>query len=238
MIAAGPHPSERQKGSYSLGWLVSILLHGAVALIALILVTQAQLSPQDEPFKWNVAMVSPTQPVTATTSPPHKSTAPSVPPPTPTPASPVQQNAPTPSLAAPQPLVQQTTPSIAERTAITPPVAEPPTPTPLEPATPSQSASHAARPAEPIRHEAVAPRAPEASPIQKPAEEPPTVPVASDSHAHGGASVAKDQWPDTSSGGPIQSRYDDIGVRRRSGNVHEVQNMDRRLCASLPHPGT
>ena len=183
MIAAGPHRSGLQKEAHSFGWLVSILLHGAVALIALILVTQAQLSPQDEPFKWNVAMVSPTQPVTATTSPPHQSTAQSVPPPPPTPTSPVQQNAPTQPLAAPQPLAQQTTPSIAERTAITPPVAEPPTPTPLEPATPSQSASHAARPAEPIRHEAVAPRAPEASPIQKPAEEPPTVPVASDSHA-------------------------------------------------------
>ena len=183
MIAAGPHRPWLQKEAHSLGWLVSILLHGAVALITLLLVTQAQLSPQDEPFKWNVAMVAPTQPVTATTSPPHQSTAPSVPPPPPTPASPVQQTAPTQPLAAPQPLAQQTPPSIAERTAVTPTAAEPPAPTPLEPVTPSPAAAHAARPAEPIRHEAAAPRAPEASPIQKPAEEPPTVPVPSDSHA-------------------------------------------------------
>ena len=183
MIAAGPRRSGLQKEAQSLGWLVSILLHGAVALIALILVTQAQLSPQDEPFKWNVAMVSPTQPVTATTSPPHQSTAQSVPPPPSTPASPSQQNAPTQPLAAPQPLVQQTTPSIAERPTVTPLVAEPPTATPLEPAPPSQSAAHTARPAEPIRHEAVVPRAPEALPSQKPAEEPPTVPAPSDTPA-------------------------------------------------------
>ena len=183
MIAAGPHRSRLQKEAHSLGWLVSILLHAAVALITLLLVTQAQLSPQDEPFKWNVAMVAPTQPVTATTSRPHQSTAPSVPPPPPTPASPAQQNAPTQPLAAPQPLAQQTPPSIAERTAVTPTVAEPPAPTPLEPATPLQSAAHTVRSAEPIRHEAAAPRAPEASPIQKPVEEPPTVPVPSDTHA-------------------------------------------------------
>lgn len=183
MIADGPHRSGLQKEAHSLGWLVSILLHGAVALIALILVTQAQFSPQDEPFKWNVAMVSPTQPVTPTTSPPHQSTAPSVPPPPPTPASPVQQNAPTQPLAASQPLARQTTPSIAEQTTVTPLIAEPPTPTPLEPVTPSQSAAHTARPAEPIRHEAMAPRAPEASPIQKLAEEPPTIPVPSDTPA-------------------------------------------------------
>jgi protein TonB len=182
VIAAGPHRSGIQKEAHSFGWLVSILLHGAVALIALILVTQAQLSPQEEPFKWNVAMVSPTQPVTATTSPPHQSTPHSVSPPPPTPASPVQQNAPTQPLAAPQPLAQQTTPSVAERTPVTPMVAEPPTPTPLEPVPPLQSATPTARPAEPIRHETVVPRAPEASPVQKPAEEPPIVPVPSNTH--------------------------------------------------------
>lgn len=182
MIAAGPPRSGIQIEAHSLGWLVSILLHGAVALIVLILVTQAQLSPQGEPFKWNVAMVSPTQPVTPTASPPHQSTAPSVPPPPKTPTSPVQQNAPAQPLAAPQPLAQQATPSITEQTTVTPMVAEPPTPTPLEPVTPLQSAAPTARSAEPIRHEAVVQRAPEASPIQKPAEEPPIVPVPSDTH--------------------------------------------------------
>ncbi|MEO5956972.1 MAG: TonB family protein [Nitrospiraceae bacterium] len=182
-MVAGPHRSGIQKKAHSLGWLVSILLHGAVALIALMLVTQSQLSPQDKPFKWNVAMVSPTQPVTPTTSPPHQSTPQSVLSPPPTPASPMQQNTPTQPLARLQPLAQQTTPSIAEQTTVSPLVAEPPAPTPLEPVTPPQSAAHTARLAEPIRHEAVAPRAPEASTIQKPAEEPPTVLVPSDTPA-------------------------------------------------------
>ena len=76
MIAAGPHRSGGQKEAHVQGWLVSVLLHGTVALAAILLVKQIQLAPQDEAFKWNVAMVSPTQPVQPTASPQNQAPAP------------------------------------------------------------------------------------------------------------------------------------------------------------------
>ena len=158
MIAAGPHRSGGHKEAHVQGWLVSVLLHGTVALAAILLVKQIQLAPQDEPFKWNVAMVSPTQPAQPTASPPNQAPAPSVPSTTSVPSPRVQQTAPAQTLPSPQPLAQQTTPSISERT-VTPVVTEPPvTPSP-QPTTPSQSAAHTTQPAEPIRHETVAPMA-------------------------------------------------------------------------------
>ena len=69
MIADGPHRSGRQKDAHVQGWLVSVLLHGTVALAAFLLVKQIQLAPQDKPFKWNIAMVSPTQLAQPTASP-------------------------------------------------------------------------------------------------------------------------------------------------------------------------
>ena len=155
MIAAGPHRSGSQKEAHVQGWLVSVLLHGTVALAALLLVKQIRLAPQDEPFKWNVAMVSPTQPVQPTASSPNQAPAPLVPSTTSVPSPRVQQTAPVQTLPSPQPLAQQTTPSIAERT-VTPVVTEPPAPTPPQPTAPSQSAAHTTQPAEPIRHETVA----------------------------------------------------------------------------------
>ena len=68
MIAAGPHRSGGHKEAHVQGWLVSVLLHGTVGFAAILLVKQLQLAPQDDAFKWNVAMVSPTQPVQATLS--------------------------------------------------------------------------------------------------------------------------------------------------------------------------
>jgi len=147
MIVAGPHRSGGQKDAHVQGWLVSVLLHGTVALAAILLVKQIQLVPQDEPFKWNVAMVSPTQPVNPTTSTPNQAPAPSVPSTTPVPSSHLQQTAPAQVLRSPQPLAQQTTPSISERT-VTPVLTETPAPTPPQPTTPSQSVAHTAQPAE------------------------------------------------------------------------------------------
>ncbi|MCX5728186.1 MAG: TonB family protein [Nitrospirae bacterium] len=147
MIAAGPHRSGGQKDAHVQGWLVSVLLHGTVALAAILLVKQIQLAPQGEPFKWNVAMVSPTQPVKPTTSTPSQAPAPSVPSTTPVPSPHVQQTAPAQVLRSPQPLAQQTTPSISERT-VTPVVTETPAPTPPQPTTLSQSVAHTAQPAE------------------------------------------------------------------------------------------
>ena len=62
MIAAEPYRSGGQKEAHVQGWLVSVLLHGTVALTAILLVKQIQLVPQNESFKWNVAMASPAQP--------------------------------------------------------------------------------------------------------------------------------------------------------------------------------
>jgi len=171
MIAAGPHRSGGQKDAHVQGWLVSVLLHGTVALAAILLVKQIQLAPQDKPFKWNVAMVPPTQPVQPTASPPNQVPAPSVPSTTSVPSPHVQQTAPAQTLPSPRPLAQLTTPSISERT-VTPVVAEPPAPTPSQPTIPSQSAAHTTQPAEPIRHETVAPMVAEATSIMKPAEAP------------------------------------------------------------------
>ena len=147
MIAPEPHRSGHQKDAHAQGWLVSVLLHGTVALAATLIVKQIQLAPQDEPFKWNVAMASPTQPVQPTASPPNQTPAPSVPSITSVPSPHLQQTAPTQTLPAPQPRAQQTTPSISERTA-TPVVTELPAPTPTQPTAPSQSAAHTTQPAE------------------------------------------------------------------------------------------
>ena len=146
MIAAGPHRSGRQKDAHVQGWLVSVLLHGTVALAAFLLVKQIQLAPQDKPFKWNVAMVSPTQPAQPTASPPNQPQAPSVPSTTSVPSPHVQQTAPAQTLPSPRAIAQLTTPS--------------------------QSAAHTTQPAEPIKHETVAPMVAEATSIVKPAEAP------------------------------------------------------------------
>jgi len=144
VIATDPPRSGSQKDAHVQGWLVSVLLHGTVAFAAILLVKQIQLAPQDEPFKWNVAMVSPAQPVQPTASSPNQAPAPSVPSTTPAPSPHVQQTAPAQTLPSPQPLTQQTTPSISER-ASTPVVTEPPPP---QPTAPSQSAAHTTQPSE------------------------------------------------------------------------------------------
>ena len=179
MIAAGPHRSGGHREAHVQGWLASVLLHGTVVLAAILLVKQIQLAPQDEPFKWNVTMVSPTQPVTPAASPSNQAPTPPVQSTSPVPSPPVQQTAPVRTSPSPRPLAQQTTPSISERTA-TPVIPEPPVPPPLQPTTPSQSAAHTTPPAEPIRHETVAPMVAEATSIAKPAEAPKAVSVESD----------------------------------------------------------
>ena len=156
MIAAEPHRSGGHQEAHVQGWLVSVLLHGTVALVAILFVKQIQLAPQDEPFKWNVAMVSTTQPVQPTASSPNQAPAPSVPSMSSIPSPHMQQTAPAQTLPSPQPFAQQTTPSFSERT-VTPVITDPPAPAPPQPA-------------EPFRHETVAPMVAEATSIVKPAE--------------------------------------------------------------------
>ena len=149
MIAAEPYRSRGQKEAHVQGWLVSVLLHGTVALTAILLVKQIQLVPQNESFKWNVAMASPAQPVQPTTSPRNQAPTPPAPSTTSVPSPHMQQATPAQTLPSPQPFAQQATPSISAQT-VTPMVTEPPAP-PIP-----QSATHTIEPAEPIRHETVA----------------------------------------------------------------------------------
>lgn len=182
MIATDPPRSEGQKDAHVQGWLVSVLLHGTVAFAAILLLKQIQLAPQDKPFEWNVAMVSPTLPMNPTTSPSHQVLASSAPSTT----------------SVPSPSVQQTAPPISERT-VTPVVTEPPPPTPPQPTTPSQSAAHTTQPAEPLRHEAVAPLVAEAPSIVKPTETPMAV------SAESGAQTAPSSAPSAILGQTAQS---------------------------------
>jgi periplasmic protein TonB len=157
---AEPHRAGSHKEAHVQGWLVSILLHGSMALIAILFVKQAQLAPQDEAFKWNVAMVSPTQSVQPTASSPNQAPSRSIPPTTSAPP-PTHQTMPAQTFSSPQPLAQPTTPSISERIG-GPVVAESPPPSPSQPA-------------EPIKHEAVAPMVTESTSIVKPANAPTAV---------------------------------------------------------------
>ena len=161
MIAAGPHCSKNHKEAHVQGWLVSILLHGTVALAAILFVKQVQLAPQDEAFKWNVAMVSPTQHVQSTVSARSQTPAQSVPSTTSVPSPPAQQIVPAQTFSSPQPLAQQTTPSFAERTGASA-VTESPAPPPTQQA-------------EPVRHEVAAPIATESTSLMKIAEAPTAV---------------------------------------------------------------
>jgi len=53
------HRSSASAGSYVAGWVVSLVLHASLAAWAALFVQRIQLAPQLEPFKWNVALVSP-----------------------------------------------------------------------------------------------------------------------------------------------------------------------------------
>ena len=158
MIAAGSHRSGSHKGAHVQGWLVSVLLHGTIAFAAILFVKQIQLDPQNEAFKWNVAMVSPTQQVQSSASSQSQAPARSVPSTTSAPSPPAQQAASAQTFSPPQPLAQQTTPSFPERTG-----ASVGTESPAPP--PTQQA-------EPVKHEVAVPMAAESTSIVKPAEAP------------------------------------------------------------------
>ena len=143
MIAEAPLRSGGHKDSHVQGWLISVLFHGTVALIAILLIKHVQLAPQEDAFKWNVAMVSPAQPVQPATSSSTQAPARSAPSTTSTSSPPLRRSTPT------QTLTQQAVPS------------------PPQPSTPSRSAAHTVQPAEPIRHEVIAPIATETAPAPK-----------------------------------------------------------------------
>ena len=159
MIAAEPHRVGVQKDAHVQGWLASVLLHSTVALTVILTVKQIQLTPQDEAFKWNVAMVSSAQP-TATRS--NQTQAQSVQSTTSAPPPPVRRS------ASPQTFAPLTTSSSSEQMATTG-VAKPSSP---QLTTPSPPTAHTIQPAEPIRYETVAPIAAAAESGVRPDEMP------------------------------------------------------------------
>ena len=175
MIAAGPHRSGGRRDAHVQGWVVSVILHGTVALAAILVIKQVQPAPHDDAFRWDVAMTSPAQPVQPTASPENQDPTPFAPPTTSTPSPHVQQSVSSQTLPSHQPVAQPVTPSISEPL-VTPVLTEVP---PLQPTTPSQPAAHVPQPSEPIRHEAVTPMVAEATSILKPDESP--IPVSAES---------------------------------------------------------
>jgi len=168
VIAAGPHRYEGRKDARVQGWLVSVLLHGTVALTAILLMKQTHLVPQNEAFTWDVAMASPAQPVQPTASPQNQEPDPLVPPTTSNPSPPVQQTASAQILPPSEPVAEQTTPSISDR-GIIPIQTEVP---PLQQTTTSQPVTRTTQQSELTRHETVAPMVAEATPTVKPDEAP------------------------------------------------------------------
>jgi len=117
---------------------------------------QVTIMPKDEAFKWNVAMVPPAQQVQSTAQAQNQAPTRSGPSAPATPIPPAQQTTQTQPLSSPQPLEQQTTPSISEQT-LTPTLTESLTPTTAELTTSTRSAAHTTEPAAPIRHETAPP---------------------------------------------------------------------------------
>ena len=151
-----PHRSQRPKEAHVQGWLVSVLLHGTVAFTAILLMKQVTIMPKDEAFKWNVAMVPAAQQAQSTAQAQNQAPTRSGPSAPGTPIPPTQPTTQARPLSSPQPLEQQTTPPISEQST-TSVRTESLTPTPAELTTPTRSAAHTTEPAEPIRHETVAP---------------------------------------------------------------------------------
>jgi len=142
VTAAGPQHFESQKSSHVQGWAVSLLLHGAVVLGAVLLVKEIQLGPQEKLFKWDALLVSPTELVTRDSSPPSQAQA----------------------QPAPQTQSPQTTPSITEQT-VTPVAPKTPVPPPPQPAQPIKHETAA-----PVVTNAPAVENPSEAPVAAPAK--------------------------------------------------------------------
>lgn len=151
MIAAAPHRSESHTGAHVQGWVISVLLHGTVAFTAILLVKQVQLAPQNDAFKWNVAMVSPTPQVQSPTQAQNQAPARSGPSALSAPIPPAQQPTQTQPVSSSLLLDQQTPLPISERTN-NPAALEPLPPTQTELTTPAKSMAHTTEPAKPIIH--------------------------------------------------------------------------------------
>jgi protein TonB len=127
-------------------------------------VKQTHRAPQDEPFKWDVTMMSPTESIQPMESAQDQTSAQSA---TLVPSPHTQKPASTQTIPSPQPLAQQSTPSIIEQPA-TRVIAEP---NPPQPTSAPQSTAHTTQPAEPVRHEVRESMVTDASSIVNPVPE-------------------------------------------------------------------
>ncbi len=128
MTQARKHDRLSAGEAHKAGWLVSLGLHGSLVLGALVLLQQMQLALLEEPFEWNVAMVTPGDHPTPQTTPnesPPNAASPAQPP---VPA----QRSPTVVLTQPfpPPVVAASAPPIQAQ--ITPPHVEPAPPPPTQ----------------------------------------------------------------------------------------------------------
>jgi periplasmic protein TonB len=159
VIAATPYQSQGSKEAHAQGWLVSVLLHGTVALTTTLLMKQVTIMPNDEAFKWNVVMVSSAQPTASSSNQGQAQSVQST-----TSASPPRLR----RSSSSQAFAPLTTPSSSEQPAPRA-VAEP---SPPQLTVPIPPATHTLQPAEPIRHETVSPMASAAESVVRQDETP------------------------------------------------------------------
>ncbi len=118
------HFSSNHAGNHTAGWMISVLLHGSLVVGAFFFVQRVQLAPQSEPFKWNVALVSPdSQPTPPSTSSPLAPSSPPAPPKSTTPSATARMQ-PVPPIVLPS----QPQPVQAATSVVTPPPLSTPPP--------------------------------------------------------------------------------------------------------------
>ena len=125
----------------TVGWLFSCALHGSLVLASFLFVQKVQLAPQPEPFKWNVAMVTPEQimnPAPTSPFPPTPSAKPAASAPVQTLLSPRQTRTAEPTSPVVTTVAPPTPPQ--PKTPVMPNVAPPSPPVTLPPPTPVQLA--------------------------------------------------------------------------------------------------
>lgn len=136
------------------GWMVSLFLHGTLALCTVFFLQQVKLGPQQPPFQWDVAMVQPTTQTTASSTPTvqQSSSQTSHVEPAAKPTPPAIQ----PSEPPPQPIAEQMPPPVAEHVPLAKsaettdhPVTQAEPIAPLTPPTPPASSEPASTPAIP-----------------------------------------------------------------------------------------
>lgn len=188
-----PRPLLHDSSPTATGWLLSCLVHGGLALVAIFFAQRIHLAPQGDLFQWNVAMVETLSPSAKATAPAAHTTPPTKH--TPAPARPVQRSESTPVASAPAipptelaPLPQQVEPLQDESKApeLTP------SPPQLMPASEHASVHHTDISESPVSPSVMAP-SPDSSP-SKTSSEASAVPQRSTTIDYGWLAALMAQW--------------------------------------------